>query len=313
MIEQNLAQWLVAAQTPSIRYLTLHRLLDLPAADKEILAAWQAMKTSGPIPAILAEQTDNGSWHGEHSFYTPKYTSAHWSMLLLAELAADRDDPRLERGVNYMLETRWKPLERHLKRDVHGWTCFWANLLRYALHCGYINDPRLEVVIALLVNEALQIKWRCEYNYDLPCAWGAARTLWALAAIPVDQRSLDVQAAIQIGLTFLLEEHNLLTADYPIQGGGAIHPLWFRLNFPLFYQADILFVLRTLSELDKLHHPGAQESLQWLQDRRGKNGHWRGASPFRQRTWKSLGDQSETDRWVSLQAALVLKTAGRLS
>jgi len=313
MIEQTFLRWLMEADTPSIRYLTLSRLLDFPDTDEEILASWEAMKTSGPIPTILAEQTKIGSWLGEHSFYTPKYTSTHWSMLLLAELAADHGDPRLKRGVNFMLETRWKLLERHLEGDAHGWTCFWANLLRYALHCGFIDDPRLEGVIALLVNEAVQFEWRCEYNHERSCAWGAARALWALAAIPIDHHSPDVYAAIQAGLTFLLEEHNLLKADYPTPRGGSIHPLWFRLNFPLFYQADILFVLRALSELDKLDHPGAQEALQWLQDRRSANGHWRGASPFRQRTWKSLGNRSETDRWVSLQAALVLKSAGRIN
>jgi hypothetical protein len=211
-----------------------------------------------------------------------------------------------------MLAARWNLLERHLQRDAHGWTCFWANLLRYALHFGRSDDPRLEAVTALLVDEALQTEWRCEYSYDRPCDWGAARMLWAFAAIPAHRRSSGVQNAIQAGLNFLLEDHNLLKNKSPDITERSISSLWFRLSFPLFYQADVLFVLRALSELDKLDHPGAQQALEWLQDRRSKNGLWRGSSPYRQRTWRTLGGPSETDRWVSLQAALVLKSTGRL-
>lgn len=107
-----------------------------------------------------------------------------------------------------------------------------------------------------------------------------------------------------------LEEHSLVGADYP--SPGRVHPLWFRLNFPLFYQADILFILRVLAELGALDHPGAGPALQWLRTRRKADGRWRGASPFRRRTWAALADQEETDRWVSLQAAMVLQKAHRV-
>ena len=61
------------------------------------------MAATGPIPAILAGQTERGNWAGEHSYYTPKYTSTHWSMTLLAELAANPADERLRRGAEFML------------------------------------------------------------------------------------------------------------------------------------------------------------------------------------------------------------------
>ncbi len=63
---------------------------------------------------------------------------------------------------------------------------------------------------------------------------------------------------------------------------------WFRLNFPLFYSADILFTLRGLQELGALEHPRAQEALDWLRARRNARGVWRGASPYRRRTWPAL-------------------------
>jgi hypothetical protein len=111
---------------------------------------------------------------------------------------------------------------------------------------------------------------------------------------------------------FLLDSFRLIEANYPTRDDGGINPIWFKLNFPLFYQADILFTLRVLDELDMLDHPGARAALDWLEQRRGRYGRWPGRSPFRQRTWRELGDREETERWVSLQSTRILQHAGRL-
>jgi hypothetical protein len=310
MTFSDFTRWLLTARTPSIRYLTLRDLLGRREEDADLQAAWQAMQTTGPIPALLRKQTKDGNWAGERSYYTPKYTSTHWSMLLLAELAADGDDPSLRRGAAFMLAATQEELDQSMAKGAHGLSCFWGNLLRYALHCGYADDPRVEAIIRYLAHDARRGSWRCRHNDELPCAWGAARALWGLAAVLPGQRSSDAEAAIKRGLTFLLEAHQLREADYPTPGQA--HPLWFRLNFPLFYQADILFVLRVLGELGALDHPGAQRALEWLIARRRRDGHWRGANPFKRRTWQMFGDRDETDRWVSLQAAMILQESARV-
>ena len=304
MEHQDFTAWLLAAKTPSIRYLTLRDLLGRPEADPDVQTARQEIMTTGPVPEILSGQTGRGDWAGERSYYTPKYVSTHWSMLLLAELAAGGQDARLQLGANFMLEAT--AAEAH--RNGQGLSCFWGNLLRYAVHGGYGADPRLSPIIQHLERDAAAYGWRCRHNDDLPCAWGAARALWGLAALPaVGNRAPATAAAIEQGLDFLLDEYSPVTADYPTP--GRIHAMWSRLNFPLFYQADILFVLRACAELDSLDRPGAKAALEWLLGRRDANGRWRGASPYRHRTWRALGDLEETDRWVSLQAAIVLARA----
>jgi len=297
----NFIPWLLAAATPSIRYLTLRRLLGRPEEDAEVQAARREMAASGPIPAILAGQTERGNWAGEHSFYTPKYVSTHWSMTLLAELAADGLDERVRRGAEFMLADT----EARVRQEGHGWVCFWGNMLRYVLHCRFEDDPRAARLVDRVVRDATQAGWRCQYNAELPCAWGAARALWGLAALAPEDRSPEVSAAIQNGLAFLLEAHHLAAADYPTS--GRVHPLWFRLNFPLFYQADSLFVLRAIAELGALDRPGAQPALAWLAGQRKPDGRWRGASPYRTRTWPALAGREETARWVSLHAAIILE------
>ena len=311
MSEPALCDWLLQASTPSIRYLTLRRLLDQPETDNVVRKAWQAMHTEGPIPAILDQQGETGAWKGENSYYTPKFTSTHWSMLLLTELGADPVDPRVQLGARFMLDTKKKNLLRWFKSDVYGMSCFWGNMLRYTVYSGFQNDPGLEGVITSLTQE-VQTGWRCKYNRETPCAWGAGRALWAFAGLPGNMKTPVVQAAIQSACKLLFDEHDLMKADYPTWDKGKPNSLWTRLNFPLFYQVDRLLVLRALAELELLDLPGARAALDWLEASRAANGRWSGASPYRRRTWDSLGDSQETRRWVSLQAALVLKAARRL-
>lgn len=307
-MDQGFVDWLLESETPSIRYKALRRLMGRSEGDPEVQRAKGEIMHGGPVPAILNGQASDGHWRHESSYYTPKYTSSHWSMMLLTELDANGNDPRLQAGAASMLiRTQTRKKKDSVAGPIQGLGCFWGNLLRYALHCGFSEDPRLHAVVTRLVREGLTSEWRCKYNHELPCAWGAARALWGLAALPQEQRTPEVEEAIESGLTFLLEAHSLVDADHPTT--GKIHPLWFRLNFPLFYQTDILFVLRVLAELRALRRTGAAPALSWLRGRRKASGRWRGSSPYRQRTWPELGDKEDADRWVSLQAAMILGAA----
>ncbi len=309
----DLIPWLLASPTPSIRYLTLRKLLERPEDDAEVQAAREATRTSGPIPVILQKQTPEGHWEGDLGYYGPKYVGTHWSMILLAELAADPDDPRLHRAVEFMLNVTDKNymLEDRFDRtvpspDQFGLSCFWGNFLHYVAHCKCADDPRVGPIVAYIVRNLDTGETRCKHNAYLPCAWGAARALWGLAALP--NRSEAVNAAIVKTLTFLLEsDYQLAAGDYPTS--GTVNKMWGKLNFPLFYQVDILFILRVLGDLNALGHPGAQPALDWLAAQRQSNGRWRGNSPYGSRTWKVPGDSQDTSRWVSLHAAMVLKQA----
>jgi len=312
MQDHELVTWLLGAKTPSIRYRALTDLLGYPAEDASIAQARQALMTSGPVPAILARQTKTGAWSGERSYYTPKYVSSHWSMLLLTELSVDGDDPRFRQGVRHMLDATADDLSRRLDSHTLGFSCFWGNLLRYAFHSGIADDAQMDKVIHYAVRDLQVGPCRCVHNGGYACAWGVVRTLWGLAAIPQARRTPDIDQAIQQGVEFLLGSFRLTEANYPARSAGGVNPLWFELNYPLFYQADILFTLRVVEALDTLDHPGAQAALDWLAQRQGRNGRWQGSSPFRQRTWRELGDREETERWVSLHVARILRRAGRL-
>ena len=249
----DLTSWLMDSPTPSIRYLTLRRLLERSEADADVQAARRAMHRGGAIPTILDQQTPAGFWRGAPGFYARKYNGTHWSMILLTELAADPDDPRMQRAVDYMLgaTAHNHMLEGDFDKSLpssaqYGFSCLWGNILRYSAYCGRADDPRARRMAEYMARNLTRGGCDCVHNAYLPCAWGAVRALWGLAALPM--RSATVSAAIDSALDFLLDsEYQLAVGDYPTP--GTIHKLWSKLSFPLFYQADVLFTLRVLGEL----------------------------------------------------------------
>ncbi len=313
MPQPDLVDWLLKSEIPSIRYLTLHDLLGLTEGDPRVMSAQQAIMAGGIVPAIFAKQTPSGQWANEHSYYTPKYVSTHWSLLLLTELCVDPTDERFQQGVDYMLNAATHSIHQHFKLEGHGFSCLWGNVLRYALYAGRADDPRTRILLEYVVKDLTDGCGQCRVNSNQSCAWGVVRSLWGLAALPETATNTKLVGTILDALHFLLESHNLVTANYPVPDNGKIHPMWFKLNFPLFYQVDILFTLRVLAELDALKSADVEPALDWLEGQRLPNGRWRGSSPFRQRTWRELGDATETARWVSLQSAVILKQAQRLA
>lgn len=295
-------QWLLQSQTPSIRYLTMTRVLGMARTDPEVSSVRQRIPISPPVEGILAAQQPEGYWERAKNIYSPKYRSSHWSMLLLMELGVEAEDPHLQQGAQFILEALEKHPPYYLDRKEIGLGCFWGNWLRSHLYCGRKVDPFVEEVIDF-VCEDVQRGGRCRYNKDLPCAWGVARGLYGLALITETQRSTLVCDAINKGIRFFLEEYDLLKANFPPRNRK--HPLWNKLSFPLYYQADKLFVLRILKELRALDHPRAQEALTWLLSKQTNAGIWRGGSPFKS-SWPFLAGADGVERWITLQVLEVL-------
>lgn len=293
--------WLLESPTPSIRYLTLTRILGKPEEDAETQAARRLIASTNPVLHILEKQQPEGYWQNPRHYYSPKYRSSHWSMLLLSELGIDPQHPAMQKGAAFMRECMEKDIRLQGRKESF-WGCLWGNVLRYQLYC----QAQVESVEFILdyVTRDLQNLSRCQYNNGLPCAWGIARDLFGLALLPEEKRNPSIRQTIHAGLKFLLEDHDLLEADYPHV--EKIHELWSKTSFPLFYHADTLFVLRVAKELNALEYPQARRALGWLREQRNHNGTWSGGSPFQQRTWPLLAQGDSIQRWITLQALSVL-------
>ena len=313
-IPQTTIDWLLDSQTPSIRYFTYKNLLNRPDDDAMVQSTRTQIGNAGYTKAILAEQDKAGFWYNPKHFYGPKYRSSHWAMLLLTELGVPAEMDAMQKGADFMLQRMaddnnpYFSIGTYENKDQSGFCCYWGNWLRYQIYCGKMDHPLVQQVIAI-VSQDVTRRGRCEYNCHLPCAWGVIRSLYGLVLIPDHKRSPEVQPAIIQGTRFILDEFKLTEANYPNQ--GKVHPLWFKLNFPLFYQADILFTLLVLAECGMLQSASAQNALEWLKSKRRKDGTWSGSSPYKSRTHPFLSGTDTPDYWVTLQALSVLADANK--
>ena len=301
VLYSEVISWLLERSDPSVRYWTLTKLLDRAEDEAEVADARRSIMERGPVVEILSHCAGDGRWEGERSYYTYKYTSTHWQLLLLAELAADGQDERIAAACQRMID------EVHRENRPVIWPCFHGNLVGYLHALGHGQDERVRDFGDDLARVGTAGKWRCDINEDIPCAWGAARALWGLGRIPVDERSPSVKSAIDSCVRFL-GRFKLRAGNYP--SSGPRHKLWDRLSFPLFYQADVLFILRALADLDRVDEkPTFRTAVTWLEDQCREDGRWNGASPYGSRMYAQLEKRRRPSKWVTWQALHVIKAA----
>src|SRR5207245_11235589 len=115
--------------------------------------------------------------------------------------------PRVRGAARYVRDQLGEPdmggLRWVFNKD-HGASCVPGTIVRYVSLAGYGNDPRLEPMIERLVHDSKKYDAACWINGDQPCAWGYARLVWGLAALPEESRARGVSRALRRGLEFLL-------------------------------------------------------------------------------------------------------------
>jgi hypothetical protein len=307
LLHDDPVPWLLEKGDPAVRALTLRHVLDRSSRDAELREARQAAMSSPPISTILKRQRPEGAWPGPDldQWNASKYKGTHWSNLLLVEYGADPYDPRVRRGARWILDALGDPEASGLNwifgRD-HGVSCFTGSVVRYVAAAGYGTDPRLEPLVQRLVRESKKYDAACYINGEQPCAWGYARLVWGLAALPESARTREVERTLRRGVEFLLS-YKLTRGAYPTASEPSY--LWRQISFPLFYQADILFVLRAIDAAGAIDDPRAQIAIAWLLSRQDSHGRWAGRSPYADR----MASKVNASKWATLHALTVLKHA----
>lgn len=293
--------WLLERSDPAVRAQTMRSLLDKGPRDPELRDAQQRAMSTPPISTILRRQkTEPGA-----NLWNPKYEATHWANLLLVEYGVDPGDPRVRRAARYILEELNRPgrggMDWVFNKD-HGASCLIGSVVRYVALAGYGNDERLEPLVQRLVRDSKKFDAACWINGEQPCAWGYARLIWGLAALPETARTREVQRTLRRGVEFLLS-FKVERGRYPTDTAPSY--LWRQLSFPLFYQADVLFVLRAIDAAGAIDDDRAQPAIGWLLARQDARGRWGGRAPYAAR----MPSQVDASKWVTLQACTILKHA----
>ncbi|MCB2174314.1 MAG: hypothetical protein KQH57_00760 [Actinomycetales bacterium] len=326
-IDPGTVSWLLDGDDPSVRYLTLTNLLGVPPDDPDVVAARAAIMTEGTVPRILAAQLDDGHWEGRDRFYTGKYRGTVWQLVILAELVADGDDPRVRAACEAILRDSQDRESgafstARAKRDGGGLhrqviPCLTGNMVWSLVRLGMADDPRVQRAVDWIATyqrfddgdgdaptgwpyEPYEICWGRH-----TCHMGVVKALKALATIPADRRSPEVERTLADGAEFLLRHHVHKRSHDLTQDSK---PGWRRFGFPLMYQTDVLEILGILTSLGYRDERMA-EALDLVAGKADADGRWRLASTFNDRFVVPIETKGEPSRWVTLRALQVLSAA----
>lgn len=309
--------WLLETDNPSVRYFTLRHLLDKPEGDAEVRAAKGAIMDSEPVNKILSKQKAEGYWVKPDIGYSPKYQATSWQILFLAELGADGQNEGVRRGCEYFLSQ--SPSEKH-GGFVHLIYCLNGNMIWALTALGLGKDPRLVRALNWLTGMVTGglphtggYSWPdfgCGANDKLPCAWGAVKTLRALANLPPALQSPEVKKATAVTAEFLLS-HDPAKADYPTR--ERISSEWFKFGFPLSYTSDVLEASLALCEAGYGHDPRLKNALELVRSKYNADGRWSMKHSLNGKMWADIEVKGKPSKWVTLRALRVLKSAEQVT
>ena len=333
--------WLLGADNPSVRYLTLRHLLGRAESDPEVQEARSAIARSPLVRRILGRQEDGGYWLDPTNPYLPKYKSTYWTLMVLGYLSLNRSDDPVQRATEYVFgfqqpdggfaecgtegarrefnyvaqrqQARGKEPcdERAFIADyIHQQTlsCLTGNTVAALSRLGYGDDPRLWQAVDWLVRIQNQDggwlcpHWKAHLRDRHSCFYGTISALEGLAETPEPMRSPLAREAISKGAEFLLM-HRLYRSDH--RDWEVINANWLTLAFPWFYGYSILRGLWVLAWLG-YRDERMSDALAALQQKRAPDGKWILESAPQGQMQADLERKGQPSKWLTLYALWTL-------
>jgi hypothetical protein len=324
--------WLLEANSPGARYLALRDLVG--ARKAELDRARLAAHKRGPISVILRNMEKEGYWVRPGPGYNPKYRSAVWSLLSLAQLGASiRDDSRIAQACTYLLDHglaeggQFSTISTGAASGTVD--CLQGNMCWALLELG-CEDPRLDKAFDWMartvtgegIAPAKEVDaprryyaykcgagFACGVNASLMCAWGGVKVMMALARLPAQRRTPVIKRAITRGTDILLGI-DPATAAYPTRTGEKPNRAWWKFGFPVFYVTDLLQLVEVFVALGYARDRRLANSLRLIRGKQDARGRW----PLEYdyilgKMWLDFGKPKQPNKWVTLRALRVLKAA----
>ncbi len=328
MMNNALLTWLLEKENPGVRYLTLRDILELTEDDQELVTARRKAHQDGPISLILNEMTEEGYWVKPGSGYLPKYRSAVWSIITLAQLGASaKEDERINKTCQYLLDHALTQYGQFSASGTPGSTadCLQGNMCGALLDLQY-EDPRLEKAfdwmacsltgdgVAPMGDKSTHIRYysgncgpgfSCGANNKQPCAWGGTKVMLAFSKLPEEEWTPQIENAVKQGVDFLFSV-DPATAAYPSGWNDKPSRNWWKFGFPVFYVTDILQIVEALVRLGYGGDPRLENAINIIREKQDSQGRWHLEYNYTGKTWVDFGEKKQPNKWVTLRALYVL-------
>ena len=305
-VPDSTIDWLLEPSNPSIRLMTLQRVLGRGDNDPEVEEARGRIMNSAWIRKVMHGQHPDGWWVNPKNCYQPRGTATVWHLQLLAELGVSGSDPRIVRASDRFLEQNGMPdggFACGVHRDRYSEECLTGHML-YTL-VAFDRGAEAASIAArdwLLERQLPDGGWNCRPRQSHSSFISSLGAMKAFALMP----GKETKAALKRAVEFLLE-HRLFFSH---TSGKPIKKFWPpMIQFPAHYAYDLLHPLRTLALANTKADPRVNEALDLLEERADEKARWRiDFAPEAMRV-EAPGRPS---KWATASALGVLRYFGRL-
>ncbi len=323
----NVVEWLLEEDNPSVKYWTLRTLLNYGEEDFLVQSARRHIMRSGPVPNILARLNEEGHFvdpiviqeYGPERAaygYLPKYRGTVWQVILFADLAADPTDPRIHRTCEYILDHSWEPSGLFsMFGNQYLAPCFQGNMLYALTRLGYAEDPRIRKAFDILIEYARfddggfvppkrfpyrATRDRCCGSHS--CYAGCLKALKAVSVIPRETWDERVRSFVERGAEYFLA-HHVYRASHSAH--KLLHKDIDEISFPSFVYGDFVEVLTTLLRLG-IKDERMQDAVNLLVSKQLPNGRWKLDRDVPM-MHVALGRKHRESKWATYRANYALK------
>jgi hypothetical protein len=317
--------WLLEDDNPSVKYLTLREILGKPATSSAVKRARREIMTGGIVPKILARQSPGGYWEKEEDFYVrAKYKGTVWQLIILAELLADGEDPRIKKACEFIL--RWSQDRQSGGFSYRGSRerggqhsgvipCLTGNMTWGLIRFGYVDDPRVRRAVDWITTYGRfddgANRPPAAWPYDRfeacwgkhTCLPGVVKGLKALSEIPPGRRDKNTNASVQNAAEFILK-HRLYKRSH--DPSRVAKPKWTKLWFPWIWDVDVLETLLILTGLG-YRDERMNDALELVLSKQNARGQWNLEMTYNGRFQVDIERKGKPSKWVTLNALRVLK------
>ncbi len=294
--------WLLEGDA-AIQYLAYRDLLHASKEQCDVLQA--RFPQEGICARLLSCQRADGHW-GLH-YYQPKWTSTHYTLLLLKELGTPPALDTCRRIIFRMFDECMLPSgSMNLSKHEHpGDTCVDGMVLNYASYfCP--EEARLDKLAAHILAEQ---KPDGGFTWDASSNQGDPHTticvlegLGQYAASRTSEDKVSVTSAIQAGVAFLLA-NNLFLDDADRR--------FTKLTYPARYRYDVLRALEFFAREKIPFDERMRPALLWLRGKQTQKGLWRLEHVHAGAVHFDLEEVGKPSRFITRMALVVLDHYGR--
>jgi hypothetical protein len=303
MTEKKIIDWLLEGDV-SIQYQTYRDLLNI---DKPQLR--NKIKSEGWGLKFLSCRLSNGHWG--KSFYQPKWTSSHYTLLDLKNLNISPDNNTIKETLHIIFNNEKgpdggiRPIGLSQKSDV----CVNGMVLNYSSYF-HENVEFLKSVVDFLLSQKMSDGgFNCQSNRKGATHSSLHSTLSVLEGIfeykrnGYSYRVKELEKAKYESEEFILM-HKLFRSD---KTGKIINQNFLKLCYPPRYYYDILKAMDYFQFTNAEYDSRMNDTVEVIINKRNKDGLWKLAGNHPGQTHFDMETPGKPSRWNTLRALRVLK------